>query len=241
MSPIEHNSAVGQDINQIILTCMSKFPNHRFASCDLLQRLIRKLIHNGYSQGLQPDAQSELVLPRLRQFEEFRFLELLETLLRNDFSGVCNVWNAFQECEIRMKQGQIRSVQARNSGLEPLKALTDVVCWEAGNFYLNPEISESPDNIDLEATDALDHLKASYKEFRILWEDYHDYDLPELIMEVSDYDRFSPVVSDLVPVLDTELCLGQIYALLPYSRTEILNGLKELEDRQYIFIERIRD
>ena len=58
---------------------------------------------------------------------------------------------------------------------------------------------------------------------------------------MTDLERFSPVAKELLPILDSGLCIGQIYILLPYTRTDILKGIKELEDRQYIFIERIRD
>lgn len=241
VSPIDHNSAVGQDINQIILACMSKYPHHRFASCHLLQKLIQELIQKGYSQGVQPDAQSEPCLPKIREFEEFRFLELLETLLEKGFSGSCCVWNAFQEGELYLRQGKVISFKSRNMRLDILPSLADIVCWQAGNFYLQTDVSPIEDELQLETPILLPLLKESFLNFKILWEDYHDYDLPEKIAPMIDLERFSPVAREILPILDSGLCIGQIYTLLPYTRTDILKGIKELEDRQYIFIERIRD
>ncbi len=60
------------------------------------------------------------------------------------------------------------------------------------------------------------------------------------IMMPGKKDVISPVCQDLLNSIDGIRCIGQLYPLLDYDRLSVLNGLKELEDRQFIFLERQR-
>ena len=43
-----------------------------------------------------------------------------------------------------------------------------------------------------------------------------------------------------VETIDGVRCIGQLYPLLAYDRLSVLKGLKELEDRQFLFFDRQR-
>lgn len=238
---MELNPTVGPDLNELIMTCMNKHIHNRFASADLLRRRVRELLNAVYLKGLTPTAQSEPGLAKIRSFEDFRLIEIFEKLYQNTFSGECLVWNAFQESKLFFAAGCLRGIETRKRQLEGFEALSDVVCWEAGNFCCTPSAPAQLDQFGLEMPALLSRLKETQKEFRLLWDDYQDLDLPELIQKPSASDRFGSVAQMLLEALEKGMCIGQLYTLIPNSRLEILAGIKELEDRQFIFINRERN
>ncbi|MGV3523807.1 MAG: protein kinase domain-containing protein [Candidatus Sericytochromatia bacterium] len=240
--PIQINPAVGPDLNQLILTCMSKFAPHRFASCRQVQYQFQALRERAFLPERPSAGGNQAVLPRIRAFEGFRFFEALRTLVNQQATGVCQVWNSFQEATICFEQGEIRQVRFRQQNIPPQQALMDILCWESGNFCVDLNRRASEDQFPRTSTkQLLQEGEAVQHSYQALWESYHDLDIPELIMSPSSHDVISADAQALVDTVDGHRCVGQLCALMPQARLALLEGLKELEDRQFVFVERLRN
>ena len=238
VSVMNLNTEVGPDLNQIVMTSINKFMEHRFSSAHLLQRQLRALREHITQTGITPMAADELVFPRIYSFVDLRLLDAFISLNQHQFTGRCLVWNAFQETALFFNQGQICGIQTRHRQLDPFDALCDLICWEAGNFYCQAEPVVPSEVFDLDMVTLLPTLKEIQNEFLMLWDDYHDLDIPELIRTASASDKFGEVAQLLFEVIEKNVCIGQLYTLLPFSRIEVLTGIKELHDRQFIFVAR---
>ena len=229
--PSKFNPAIGPDLDQLILSCMHKFPQHRFASCHQLQLLLQQIMA----------APGQRILPRIRTFSAFKIVQILETLVSQQVTGECWIWNSFEEIQLGFEQGEIRQLRSRQAHLSPYEAFCDLICWESGNFcfFHGPPPRENQFaaiSTQLLVQDACSNL-ATYRQ---LWLDYHDQDLPEIIMMPASTDVVSDLCQDLLDSVDGTRCIGQLYPLLAYDRHSVLKGLKELEDRQFLFFERER-
>lgn len=238
---MQRKPEIGADLNQIVMICLNKFMEHRFASMGQLRRQLRAL-RAVMAQAGDAYAAREMYLPRIRPFVEMRLLDAFEALIGRQFTGYCQVWNAFQECRVFFHQGQIHGIEAFGRQIEPFDALCDAICWQAGNFYYRAQDSgpeDSPENsFGLGMDVLLTTLKEVRSEFVGLWQDYQDLDIPEVIQTPSPRDQFGETAKVLLEVLEKNMCIGQLYSLLPFSRPKILTGIKELHDRQFIFITR---
>ncbi len=234
VSPYELNPTIGPDLEQVILTCIQKHPQYRFASCRQLQHWLQILQETEISPV-------QRMLPRIRPFQEFRVAEVLSTLITQQVSGECWIWNSFEEIQIYFENGDIQTLRSRQNHLSPYEAFCDLICWDSGNFCFFTGSKAVENLFAAISTDVLlQDARANLSQYRQLWLDYHDDDLPETIMMPGKKDIVSPVCQDLLNSIDGMRCIGQLYPLLEYDRLSVLNGLKELEDRQFIFLERQR-
>lgn len=231
--PSHFNPAIGPDLDQLILTCMHKYPQHRFASCYQFGQWLQLLQEAGLK--------SQRMLPRIRSFSEFKIVQVLETLVSQQVTGECWLWNSFEEIQLCFENGEIRQLRSRQAHLSPYEAFCDLACWESGNFCFFPGQKARENQFGAISTqlllqDALINLSA----YRELWFDYHDQDIPEVIMMPASTDPVSELCQDLLDSVDGQRCIGQLYPLLAYDRLSVLKGLKRLEDRQFLFFERQR-
>lgn len=231
--PSQHNSKIGPDLDQLILTCMHKFPQHRFASCHQFLQFLQQL-----KTGRNKDQRHT---PRIRQFNDFKVVQVLETLINQQATGECWIWNSFEEIQLHFEGGEIRQLRSRQTHLSPYEAFCDLACWESGNFCFYSDVPARENHFGAISTrvllqDAMLNLSA----YRELWLDYHDQDIPEVIMMPASTDRISDLCQDLLDTVDGQRCIGQLYPLMAYDRLSVLKGLKELEDRQFLFFERQR-
>lgn len=235
------NPAIGPDLGRFLLTCLHKRPQHRYASCAQMLEVIQALLNQVYQTEAQPNAATEALLPRVRQFDQFRVLDMIETLMDKRFKGVCHVWNAFQEVRLYFEQGQLTAIQARERPLSETLLLEDLACWESGNFYCEP-LAQVPvqELARLPGFQLLKQSHAARAAYRLLWPDYQDADLPEVLMSPSASDLLSEVEQACLADIDGQLSIGALCQRLPFTRLAILTALKALEDRQFLFIERVR-
>lgn len=241
--PMQINPTIGPDLNQIILVCMHKFPQHRFATSRQLSQMLAVILEKGYLPNKKaPDAQSKPILPRIRMFENFRLIHAIEKLMDAQVSGQCFIWNAWQQAMIGLSQGRICYVDIKNKHLGGDLMLMDILAWESGNFCFIPGIEweGSGQWIDLDPKFLLEDVYRFLEDVRQLWPSYQDEDIPEIIMEPSQHDHLSAPALALLGWVDGQRCLGQIFALMPYDRLSIMWGLRELEDRHYLFLDRQR-
>ncbi len=232
--PMQLMPVIGPDIEQMILTCMHKHAQHRFASCRQLLTMMNMLREVGVNAERR-------MLPRIRAFHDFRIVQALEMLIKQQATGECWVWNSFEEVQLYFEQGEIRHLRSRQAHLSPYEAFCDLVCWESGNFCIFPG-QRSQDNqfVAISTYHLLQDATANLDTFRQLWLDYRDEDIPEIIMMPAGKDAITPVCQDLLESIDGQRCIGQLYPSLSYDRLSMLQGLKELEDRQFIFFDRQR-
>ncbi len=241
-APIEVNPEVGPDLNQLILTCMHKQPELRYASCQQIQRTLQELIKQVYVPGANVNAQPPAKLPRIRCFENFQFLQVIQTLCQKQMTGLCMVWSSFQETNIYIESGHIRQVAMKHREIEPEQGFYDVICWNSGNFCFLPSSHQHADQFEETPTSLiLDAAEMYLVDFEAMWDSYRDSDIPEITMKPGKSDKLSTAASALIEHIDDTLCIGQLYARINMDRLSILQGLQELEDRQFVFVERIRE
>ncbi|PIQ25182.1 hypothetical protein COW36_23015 [bacterium (Candidatus Blackallbacteria) CG17_big_fil_post_rev_8_21_14_2_50_48_46] len=241
--PMKLNPRIGPDLNQLILTCMQKFPQHRFASCRQFSQMLQVVLQQAYAEGQKPPSvSSPAVLPRIRMFEQFRLIQAIERLIEAKVDGQCLVWNAWQQASIGFTQGLIRYVDIKNKHLGGDLLLMDILAWESGNFCFIPglEALGSGQHMELEQKVLLADAHAYLKDVEGFWSNYQDMDIPEIIMEPARGDQFSAPALALLGWVDGQRCLGQIFAHMPHDRLSVIWGLRELEDRHYLFLDRQR-
>lgn len=241
-TPMEINPEVGPDLNQLILTCMHKRPELRFASCQQIQRMLQELIKRVYTPGEVVNAKSSPRLPRIRSFEHFDFLKVITTLCMKEATGLCMVWSSFQETNIYIENGKIRQVAMKHREIDPEQGFYDVICWHSGNFCILPTVHGGEDQFaHVSTTMILDAAEVYLQEFETMWDMYRDQDIPEIAMYPATQDKLSQTAQLLLEHINNHSCIGQIYAAINLDRLRVLQGLKELEDRQFIFVDRIRE
>jgi len=241
-TPMSINPEVGPDLNQLILTCMHKRPELRFSSCQQVQRMLQELIKQVYTPGAVVNAKSKPCLPRIRAFEQFDFLRVVTTLCMKQATGLCMVWSSFQETNIYIEAGKIRQVAMKHREIDPEQGFYDVICWHSGNFCFLPTAHAGVDQFqDTPTSLLLDAAEVYLQDFEAMWEMYRDQDIPEIAMYPAAQDKVSAVAETLIKHINNQSCIGQIYAMVNLDRLSVLQGLKELEDRQFIFVDRIRE
>lgn len=241
VAPISINPNLGDDLNQLILTCMHKFPQHRFASCRQINRIIQLILERVFpDERKNPGHQS--LMPRIRMFSDFKLFHVVRRLAQQGVSGRCWIWNANQEGHVILKNGEIIGVDIKNKNLPPQTLLCDLLSWESGNLMFVPGKSESAHGVfDTQSqsqlwTEASEYLSG----FSFFWEDYQEGDIPEIIQVPVNGDSISPGSLLLLAWIDDQRSIGELNALSPQDRLRVAQNLKELEDRKIIFIERQR-
>lgn len=231
--PSQFNPQIGWDLEQLILTCMHKYPQHRFASAHQFLQFLQQVQGSGY--------QSQRAMPKIRNFNDFKIVQVLETLATQQATGECWIWNSFEETQLNFENGEIRELRSRQNHLSPYEAFCDLACWESGNFCFFSGVPARENQFGAISTQVLVqdamHNLGSYRD---LWLDYHDRDIPEIIMMPASTDSVSSLCQDLLDSIDGTRCIGQLYPLLACDRLSMLQALKELEDRQFLFFERQR-
>lgn len=240
--PMDINADVGPDLDQLILTCMHKRPQLRFSSCQQIQRMLQELIKQVYTPGAVVNAKTKSVLPRIRSFENFGFLKVIRTLCEREVTGLCMVWSSFQETNIYIEKGFIRQVALKHREIDPEQGFYDVICWHSGNFCFLPTASAGADQFKKVPTPMLlDAADVYLQDFETLWDMFRDQDIPEVSVFPGPKDKVSETVLVIMSEINNERCIGQIYARVNIDRLRVLQALKELEDRRFIFVDRIRD
>ena len=237
--PVQLNPIMGEDLNQLILTCMHKEPQHRFTNCRQLRQLMR-VVRQRVFGGSQPPTQP--VLPRIRMFKDFSLGQGVQKLVQNQAGGQLLIWTSFEEGSIWLEQGHILTADIKNKNHDALLAFKDILCWESGNFiYIpNTQLPAGKETLQQSSQDLLVQAQAHSREHHQLWDMYRETDLPEATMMPSGNENLPDAAWMMLELMDGNRCIGQLQANLPYPRLEVLEALKSLEDRQYIFVERIR-
>ncbi len=241
--PMQLNPSVGPDLNQLILSCMQKFPQHRFASSRQLQQMVRVVLDKAYPEAKpSPTSVSQAILPRIRLFESFRLMQAVTRLMQAQVDGLCLIWNAWQQGSIGFNQGQIHYADIKGKHLGGDLLLMDLLSWESGNFSFIPgtPTEGSGQYLDYDQKVLIAEAQNYLQEMETLWPDYQDRDIPELIREPAKNEVFSKLAQAVFGWVDGQRCIGQLFAVMPHDRLSILWGIRELEDRKYIFVERLR-
>lgn len=240
--PLELNPHLGADLNQLILTCLHKYPQHRFASCRQIQRIIQLLLERVFPQEETETAVVASLMPRIRMFANFKLYQVVERLKEQSVSGKCWLWNANQEAHLILDNGQIVAVDIKNKRLAPQTVLCDLLSWESGNLMFIPGKGQTAhSHFDSQSQEQLWSEASDYLSgFRHFWDAYRETDIPELIREPGTGEKLTPIGQLLFAWIDGQRSIGELYALMPQDRLAVARNLKELEDRQFIFVDRLR-
>ncbi len=238
--PMHLMPEMGADLNQLILCCLQKRPSHRFFSVGQLAELLQHVWQQAQPFG-QLDNQQITPLPRIRYFKDFRLLEVLRTLVSNQVTGCCQAWTSWQEISIYLQQGQIVKIESVSPADTTQDLLNDACCWSAGGFYFMPGAFDLEERLSWAAktVKVLDQAAVYLQAYQSLWNEYHDHDLPEVIMPPSDLETLA-LSETVLTYINGQRRVNQICAHLQRDRLNILQSLKALEDRQHIFVERER-
>lgn len=240
--PTQLNPLLGQDLEQLIMTCMHKQPQHRFANCRQLRKLLQVLIRKTFSpEAIAQGGGPKKILPDVRMFEDFSLIYDLSDLVEERATGQCLLWNAEQEAGIWLQSGNILYADIKNKSLDPETAFLDIMTWESGNYLFIPGASvPQVKTIKKNAYDLVSMAHQHLREFRELWDMYQEHDLPEIVMMPGAGDKISELMINLLEMLDGKWSIGKLHATYPYSRFDIVTALKEMDDRQFLFVDRIR-
>lgn len=241
LPPLQLNPLIGEDLQQLILTCMHKQPQHRFANCRQLRKLMQVLLRRTFHPDAPPDAAQRTFLPKITPFQDFSLVEDLSRLVEQQATGQCLIWNSQQEAGIWVQNGNILYADTKNKNFDPETAFLDLISWESGNYIFIPGAAvPQVQTIKKNSYDLISQAHQHLREFRIIWDMYRENDLPEIVMMPSAGDKLSEVAMSMLEMLDGKWSVGKLHGILPYSRSEILKTLQNMEDRQFIFVDRIR-
>lgn len=240
LAPLDLNPMIGADLNQLVLTCIDKLPQHRFAHCRQLQQLLRILAKRVFYPGADPMLAMQPVLPPLHPFKHFGLVDELHNAVHRHDSGQLLVWNAAEQGGIWMQNGNILHADIKNKNLESLDTLMTILSWESGNFLYIAGAQVPQATIRQNAFKLIEQADAYLAEYKMLWEMYRDVDALEQIMNPSVHDNLPEISLYILDLLSTPKWVGELAAELPIARLELLQAIKALEDRQFIFVDRDR-
>jgi len=240
--PLQLNPLIGPDLNDLILICMHKQPEHRFANCRQLRQLLRVLLQRVFYDNAPLDAALQSILPRIHLFADFGLYQALTKLVESQATGQCLIWNAYQEAGVWLQNGNILYADVKNKSLDPVQAFFDIVAWEAGNFIFIPRAKLPPETkiIRQNAYDLLREAYAYSQNYQILWDMYRKDDVPEIVLMPGAGDKLSEIMMYLLEVIDGQVPVGKLHAILPYDRMALLEALQAMDDRQFVFMDRVR-
>lgn len=238
--PIQMNPMIGPDLNQVILTCIHKSPQHRFAHCRQLQQLLKILSTRIFFAGADPSLAMTQVLPPLFSFDAFGLVDDLHNFVHRHDSGQLLIWNASEQAGIWLQNGNILHADIKNKSLDSLDTLMSILSWESGNFLHIARAQAPQTTIRQNAFKLIEQADAYLAEYKLLWEMYHDVDVLEQIMTPTAHDTLPELSYYILELLDPIKRVGDLASELPASRKQLLEAIKALEDRQFIFVERQR-
>ncbi|MGE3726080.1 MAG: serine/threonine protein kinase [Candidatus Sericytochromatia bacterium] len=239
--PEQLNPLVGEDLGTLIMTCLQKRTQHRFRQCRQLRQLMRVVMERSFAESTPNGPPERSYLPKIKAFDHFGLLPEMEKLIRSGASGQCILWNTFLEASLWLDQGALIHIDIKNKTYPPLEAFKALMTWESGSLMYFARSAPSAKPLEMPQGEALltlcrTHLM-HYFEF---WEFYQTADIPEVIMMPSASTRLPEASLALLDLIDGKLCVGELYAALPHNPMQFMEGLKSLEDRQSIFVERYR-
>ena len=139
-----------------------------------------------------------------------------------------------------MQNGNILHADIKNKNLDSLEILMTILSWESGNFLHIAGAQVPQITIRQNAFKLIEQADAYLVEYKMLWEMYRDIDILEQIMRPGVHDNLPELSLYIIDVLSTPKRVGELAAELPISRMQLLESIKALEDRQFIFVERER-
>lgn len=239
--PTELNPLLGPDLEQLILTCMHKRISHRFASCRQLRSLMRGLLKRVFHSSAPPDAAQTAILPPIQMFNEFGFNRTMEDLIDIQATGQCIVWSAYLEGGVWLQDGHIFYADLKNKRLPPETAYFDMALLECGNLIFIPNAAmPKAKPIEKSAEELVTYTEREKYYSGELLDMYQDGDIPEVVHTPLPSEELREASWYLLELLDGVHTIGNLYSLLPYSRLDVFQALRELEDKQFVFIERFR-
>ncbi|HEY9843666.1 MAG TPA: protein kinase [Candidatus Obscuribacterales bacterium] len=239
VAPVQLNPGLGEDLNQLILICMHKEAQHRFTNCRQLRQLMRVVRQRVFGGGPVP---AQPVLPRIRMFKDFSFAQGIQKLVQSAASGQLLVWTSYEEGGVWLTEGKVLFADIKNKNFDAIQAFKDILCWESGNFIYIPggQLPADKEPLALPTSELLRSATAYAQEHAELWDSYREKDLPEMTMMPGTHDKLPDAAWMLVEMIDGNRCVGKLQASILESRIEVLKALQSLEDRQCLFVERIR-
>ena len=239
--PTELNPLMGPDLEQIIMTCMHKRATHRFATCRQLRQLVRGLLKRVFHPSAPPDAALSPILPPIQKFEEFGLNNMVRDLVDIQATGQCMVWSTHLEGGLWLQEGKVFYADLKNKSLNPEVAYFDMALLESGNMIFIPGASmPKVTPIEKDTTELLDSTALNKYYAGELLDMYQDGDLPEQVHTPMANEELKEASWYLLELIDGIQTLGRLYALLPYSRLQVFEALRELEDKNFIFVDRYR-
>ena len=238
--PLQFNPMIGPDLNHLVMTCIHKQPQHRFANCRQLRQLLRVLSSRVFYEGADPMLAMNSVLPPIQTFDRFELVDELHNFVHSHESGQLLVWNACEEGGIWLQNGNILHADIKNKNLDGMETLFTILSWESGNFLHIPTAQVGHTSIKQNAFKVIEDADAYLAEYKLLWEMYQDVDCLELIMQPGKGDPLSEAVLLVLNHLEHENNIGALAAELPLSRKDLLEAIKSLDDRRFIFVDRTR-
>jgi serine/threonine protein kinase len=239
-SPEQLVPQIGEDLAHLILTCLHKRPQHRFLNCRQLHQLLHVITERSFPESAPDGPPTRSYLPKIKNFENFELIYDISALIDAQASGQVILWNTFNEGSIWLNQGQILHADLKNKNFTPLIAFCNLVTWESGSSLFVPRQAPGSAPITPQGEALLSAARKYLNEFRDYWEIYQTVDIPEVVVQPGPSTRLTEAAQALIETIDGRLCMGQLFDILPQDRVEILKGLKSLEDRQFIFVDRIR-
>lgn len=239
--PEQLNPLLGEDLGTLIMTCLQKRTQHRFRQCRQLRQLMRVVMERSFPEMAPNGPPERSYLPKIKPFDNFGLLPEFEQLIRAGASGQCILWNSFLEASLWLDQGTLIHIDIKNKAYSPFIAFSSLAAWDSGSLLFFARNAPPAKPLDMPQGEALlnetRNFLVAYFEY---WEFYQSGDIPEMIMTPSAASRLPDAALALLDLIDGKLCLGQLYAALPHDPLQFMEGLKGLEDRQCIFVERYR-
>lgn len=242
-SPVNIRPELGDDLSMLIETCLQKRTEHRFKHCRQFRQLLKIVLEREFPEHQPNGPAMQRLLPVIQHFSNFELIEHLEKLIGNKASGNALIWNDFQEASLWLDHGEIRYLDIKNIKCEPLTGFFSLVCLESGNLLFISRQAPAIQPLAMPQGAQLLHQAREYlRRFLELWEFYQGTDVPEIILPPTpaQISKLPQAAQMLLECIDGKLCIAQLQALSCYDHYTLLEGLKALEDRQIIFVDRIR-
>ncbi|PIQ28892.1 hypothetical protein COW36_09415 [bacterium (Candidatus Blackallbacteria) CG17_big_fil_post_rev_8_21_14_2_50_48_46] len=242
-SPHLIQPALGEDLSQLILSCLKKKSQHRFLSCRQLRQFLKVVMERGFPEAQPNGPAQRAYLPQIQHFENFSLLEELVHLISHQSNGQLILWNSYQEATVWFSGGYLMHVDVKNKPYEPFQGICSLTAWESGNWMFFQRTPPQAETLAIPQSNLLiAELRKYHHEFMEYWEFYQANDIPEVVMRPSaaQISRMSEADQYLLEVIDGKLSIGQIHSILPMDRLTVMKSFKSLEDRQFLFVDRYR-
>ena len=229
-TPIQLNPATGPDLSHLVMTCLQKLPQHRFAHCSQLRQMLTTVKNHLLSEP-HPTAPHKSRLPRIRHFENYNLRQAVEHLLLSRVSGEFMIWNIWQQAYIQLSEGLLTKIDIKNKHLGVDLLLMDVLAWESGNFWFIPgsQVDQAPLFHEEEQELLLKDADVFLRQVQEFSREYHETDIPLLRAEIEQLP--SCLAPELPYWIDGQRCLGEVFNLMPCDRLSVLYSVQELESK----------